>query len=97
MKTSRILVLQENGGPDSEFRFSILDRTVEFEFRPPRPSSAGAPICRPSPRVASRSDSRSGLIEALSGDRPEAARFLFAATAAAGWRVGSLGDPDREG
>ncbi len=71
MKTSRILVLQENGAQDGEFRLSVLDRTIEFEYRPPRPSSAwrsdlpsfaavAVPIGQADP----------GLIEALSGERP---------------------------
>ncbi|MBP2673780.1 MAG: response receiver-modulated diguanylate cyclase [Deltaproteobacteria bacterium] len=35
MKTSRILVLKENAGPEKDFRLTVLDHTVEFEYREP--------------------------------------------------------------
>ena len=71
MKTSRILVLQENGAPDSDFRLAVLGRTVEFEYRPPRPSSAWRPDLPSFAAVAVPiGQADPGLIEALSGEQP---------------------------
>jgi diguanylate cyclase (GGDEF)-like protein len=40
MKTSHILVLLEDGGPEREFRLTVLGQTVEFEYRAPESPSA---------------------------------------------------------
>ncbi len=40
MKTSRILVLGKNAGGDKEYHLTVLDRTVQFEYRDPEPVSS---------------------------------------------------------
>ncbi|MBE0603320.1 MAG: diguanylate cyclase, partial [Deltaproteobacteria bacterium] len=70
MKTSRILVLQENGGPDKEFRLTLLGRTVEFEYRAPGPAAAWESDIPSYAAVAAPIDQASPeLIGALSGSR----------------------------
>ena len=68
MKTSRILVLQENGGPDKEFRLTVLGRTVEFEYRAPSQQPSWKTDLPSYAAVAVPIDQADpGLIGALSG------------------------------
>ncbi|MEW6718867.1 MAG: GAF domain-containing protein, partial [Thermodesulfobacteriota bacterium] len=93
MKTSRILVLKENAGPENGFRLSVLDHTVEFEYRSAgRPSSwkqdiasyaaVAAPIGLAKPdivRTLAGADGASGVVFLYRGDPPlhEMARWVL--------------------
>jgi diguanylate cyclase (GGDEF)-like protein len=66
MKTSRILILQEDAAPDRELRFSVLDHEVRFEFRTPARLADGKLDVSPYAAVAAPVEcARAGLIEGL--------------------------------
>ncbi|MBI5904425.1 MAG: diguanylate cyclase [Deltaproteobacteria bacterium] len=70
MKSSRILVLQEDAAPDRELRFSVLDHEVRFEYRPPAWLVEGKFDHAPYAAVAAPADgARPGRIGGLTDPR----------------------------
>jgi diguanylate cyclase (GGDEF)-like protein len=79
MKKSRILVLEENRGTDKETRLSVLNHTVEFEYR--APGQLATQECDISSYAAVAvpiGNARPDLIDLLSGVQPNSGPvFLY--------------------
>jgi len=79
MKVSRILVLQEEAAASREFRLTVLDHTVEFEFQPPEMVTSSKVNVEDFAAVAAPIDcARTELIRSLDDARADGAPvFLY--------------------